>query len=1007
MSNYTSSSELFFTELMRISTDIVWKNPTLAKKYEDSSQSVYVEQYILARQGKLTFDLIFSFDYDVLIASGLTEKQAADGSEVSYEIPESKRDICTANQIKRILESYDEPNNYYRMLNGLPDKGDTDFVYNTKYPDISDSKTPIHLLSEETIYLLENNGYINELIETYPDKEYLKYMGEKKIDPYTARKSEEYSILWIKSSEFSSLVDDFTDTYNVCRYMITSIYTSYYGRISNEEYTGFIGMTILFATIMQMHKLFLDADITRDFYDQDSLKYVYDSYGVPFYSSIPMEYHKLIVKNINRLISYKGSTQVIYELFDIFALPEMSVFEYYILKQHKFKDGKPIFVKNEDGSYNYREMYDVKFSKVHLLNDPVTDITNSRNHIKYDDMVNGDPYWITDEALLDKLYSEEYNYNESKYIGIQTTFDMMKIVYECCYYIKMIVDNRKALDATTIFNNNTKSQVNLFDSIIYTCALLCKNYGYEGNIPTKPHEIGQFLGFNFKVDLEELRKHVSESDYLKNDAALLNYLISMKVYSLESVTELYTRMTELRTYLVNKMAETSIPDEYWAYYNLYNTLMYSEYAEGVFTKSDGTVAESFADMLKDCNYELYNRYQHSDEFDINEEISYMLYSIKNSCSALENIEYLDNVNINIIVEYMLKLINFFKSSKADVTEYIIVYSLVHALDNWYKLMGYIERISDSMSFVDYIDELDDLLVICRKFIHIKDIMYQLLMVEKSSHHRHYIVDCIAYLQDHIKIISHLVKDITDDIEIYDYMRDINIFLLEDEYTLKDMVTLLYDDVQEIIKYMVQSEMYTHDVITTIKEVLKDSGRLKSEYEFESQILSIIASQKLKTSYNLDASIPEIFTLDTHTFVYAFTDSMLNTLTQYHLSFSENTYHTIIDTIIEHIGLLPVDSKYRSDGTVDRGSDTIDLTQISAENYVRILAGIIENIFIHYMNSELIIESDLRRTERTTAGTTTMYHMDTESLYSLLKMKRTSSNVLTDQIVLLHESTEEE
>ena len=177
MSNYTSSSELFFTELMRISTDIVWKNPTLAKKYEDPSQSVYVEQYILARQGKLTFDLIFSFDYDVLIASGLTEKQASDGSEVSYMIPESRRDICTSKQIERILESYNEPNNYYRMLNGLPDIGDTDYVYNTKYPDISDSKTPIHELSEEIIYMLENNGYIDELLETYPDKKYLKYMN--------------------------------------------------------------------------------------------------------------------------------------------------------------------------------------------------------------------------------------------------------------------------------------------------------------------------------------------------------------------------------------------------------------------------------------------------------------------------------------------------------------------------------------------------------------------------------------------------------------------------------------------------------------------------------------------------------------------------------------------------------------------------------------------------------------------------------------------------------------
>ena len=634
MTDYTYASELFFGELIRISSDIVWKNDAVAKANEDPSQSLYVEQYILARQDRLAFDLIFSFDYDVLIASGLTEEQASNGSEMSSEIPENKRELCTKNQIEKILKTYNEPNNYYRMLNGLPDMDDNSFIYNTKYPYISDDKTPIHLLSIDIIHQLDANGYIDELIKMYPDKKYLKHLSSKKIDPYTARNTEPYGILWIGNSDYASLVDDFKEVYDKCRYMITTVFTSKNIQTNNADYIGFIGMCILFSTIMQMNKKFLDVDITRDFYDEDSLKYVYDSYGIPFYTSIPMEYHRRIVKNINRLLSYKGSTQVIFDLFDIFDLGYMSIYEFYLFKVHKFKDGKPIFVKKSDGTYDKKAMYDIKFAKVKLYNDPVSDIIDQVNHVSYDDMVLTDPYWVSDKELLDKLYEEEYNYLESKYLGIQTTFDMMKIVYESCYYFKMILDNKELLSVTTLYDNNTRSYVNIFDCIIYICALICKKYGYEGNIPSDPHEVGKILGFNFNLNLTELQNHISETDYLKNDEELLKYLSSMNVNSLESIRVVYENLTNLKKYLLNKMAETAIPEEYWVYYELFESIMYSEYVEDVFTKSDGTTATTFADMLVDRNPSFYQRLMNDNEYNINDEISYMLYLIKNTCTSL-------------------------------------------------------------------------------------------------------------------------------------------------------------------------------------------------------------------------------------------------------------------------------------------------------------------------------------------------------------------------------------
>lgn len=1000
MNSYNHASELFFSELLRISSDIVWKNSALAKQNEDPAESVYIDQYRLARQGKLTFDLIFSFEYSVLIESGLTQEQAENGSEMSSEIPVEKRDICTKKQIEYVLRTYNEPNNYYRMLNGLPDIGDTDFIYNTKYPHISDSVTPIHLLPSDTIYMFERNGYINELLKEHPDKKYLKYMGTKKIDPYTARNSEDYAILWIDHSDFASLVIDFKEVYNVCRYMITSVFNAQNIQMNNLEYVGFIGMTILFATIIQMNKKFLDVDVTRDFYDQDSLRYIYDSYGVPFFTSIPMEYHKIIVKNINRLISYKGSTNVIFELFNIFGLSDMAIYEFYILRTHKFENGKPIFVKNPDGTYDYKAMYDVKFAKVRLYNDPVRDISDPANHIAYEDMVRNDPYWISDKELLDKIYQEEYNYLDSKYLGVQTTFDMMKILYESCYYLKMIIDNRKLLNNTTIFNNNVKEYVTLFDSVIYICALMCKKYGYEGNIPTDPHEIGRVLGFNFKLDLQVLQNHIKETDYLKNDPKLLNYLSTMSVNSLESVRNVYLQLTELRSYLVNKMAETSIPEEYWAYYELYESIMYSEYVDKVFTKSNGKTAESFADMLKDTNLPLYQRLNADEGYHIDEEISYMLYSLKNSCNALTHIHYMDSINIDIIIEYILKLVDFFKSAKADTTEYNVVYSLAYALDNRIKLMCCIDHMTEESEFVDYIDELSDLIYLYRDITHFRDTAYTLLAKAKLKFTRYFLQSYIDYFDDYLYSVTEIIRDVVSDAGFYDNLKsDTNIFLLEDdEFEMKDMVKLLYDDVREILRFFVKDDMNILDVIKKIS----DSVLFKNDAEIQSKILHILILQRYKASYKNRDFIPHINTSLKTEFDILFTDKLISELYKYNL-FSDHEYVDMVNCITEWIG----ESKLKSILHINESKfhSIKDVYPIKGA-YFELLTRLVSEIYRHYIETDASMQSDLRGLEHY-MNISGIRHSDMELASYMCRVKTNSKTPMCDKLVLLHESVIED
>jgi hypothetical protein len=694
-----------------MSTNLVWKNKALANAEELKLNVTDVEMaelYVAAKQGILTFDTIPYFDYSVLSAAGMTNDDIDKAHDVKYTIPDSLRDTVTALQIKAIIANYEEKNNYYRMLYGLPDTDDTLYIYNTKYTDISQT-TPIHKLSLQDRLTLESYGYIDELVAANPTKKYLKYLGSKNIEPYLARTAEQYSILYMTNSTYDRLTSTFRDVYNNCRYTVIRVYYSDAFKKDNEFYEGYMGMCILFMTINVMLYKYLDADITRDFYDAESIRYIYESYNVPFYSSIPIEYHKKIVKGINRLIADKGSTKVFYDLFDIFNYGSMDVFEWYLLKIHKLdSNGNPIISKNTDGSYKYSDMYDLKFGKVRLYDNPPLELSDPSNHVDYNSIIKNDPYWVNDTELTNKLYQENFNYLETKYIGIQTVIEMMKIMYEAAYYFQMIFNNKSLLISTTVYISVLGQSYPIFAIVVYLAALTCKKYGYDANISSNLANVSKILGFNFKADLTTVRNSILQNKDLKNDTTLLTLISNMNVNSLDSINTTIGKIQNLRIYLSQAILNAKTKDEFYAYLNLEKTLMVSDLVADVYKKSNGTVASSFPDLLEDISPDLYTRYNTS-TLDVKSEISSILSSLKQSTSNLKYIENSDNSDFSSAVGYLFKMLDFFKSAKCELTDYKIIYSLSSRFENWFKMLSDIKTYSESEKFQENFQYLDDLI----------------------------------------------------------------------------------------------------------------------------------------------------------------------------------------------------------------------------------------------------------------------------------------------------------
>jgi len=512
MASTEISGRIFQKSLMEMIHGLAWKNGYLAKKEEAKCDRIYTDRYESAARKLLQY-------YSV---SDL--KKIADCNETRFNnlLNELKPELAHLRDYLITFWSYEEPNAYYRMLYGKPP-----LDFEPKYgvyvqrdnPWGLDHRVPVHDAPFNILVLVENAGvldYYKNLIEQDKTFLYVTHMTHRKIYPFVARLAQDFDLLYVPEAEISVLSRDFRETYQMCRDFIVIRYYSeaYYNRY--EYYEGMVGMSILFQTIQQMHVKYLEADITRDFYDLDSIKIVYEAYSVPFFENIPIFYHQKIIKAMNRLLMYKGGNQVFFDLCALFDFESLDVFKYYLCKTNAQYDenGRPIIVPTPSGNIDYEQTYKVFFAKGLLDGDPFLDITNENNHLDYWPVTAADPYWINDEDLIQKIYRTDYNYTETKYIGLQMVFSMTKFMFESCYFMQMLAHNRRTVSYIRVSHGKLGAEIDLFTLVVYIHAIIYRRLGYVGNIPRTLEQRGRVMGFNFKDDLrhviEDLRYHESE-----------------------------------------------------------------------------------------------------------------------------------------------------------------------------------------------------------------------------------------------------------------------------------------------------------------------------------------------------------------------------------------------------------------------------------------------------------------------------------------------------------------
>lgn len=531
-----------YDNLLYIIKNITIKREDLARANATTESYAAWQMYMAAVKGDTYFYNYLWIPDEAITNSNIPENLKPICREDKNRIPEEYREEVIQNTIPIVLDSYVELNSYYRVLNGLPEPNESIF-YNDQYDDIP-KDIPLHRLGSEYVALLEQRGAIDVLRETYPDRYYLNYLGVRKIDLIEAHEADPFEILYCPYPENSRVREAFLNNYHWARrYVMTCCYNK---AMFTERpmYDPFIGFVILMLAVRNT----LIPDEADYLTYEEIINACLESYGMlGFFKNLPFSYKKRLVLAMDSLLQYKGTDKVLVDVMKIFDLDDYTVYRYYLLKTHKLdsQTGEPLFPKNEDGTYNYDEMYDLRFLKKDIASEDLVirdDLIRSYESITADDSL-----WQVNSEEYTKVMESEFNVMMSKYISVDIAYDITKLMYEINLFVNLILNSRANVATITTSNMYAnEGSSDAFTMVVFMLALMAKRSEYDGNIVYTPEQVAEIYGYDpaqIQDMLDQIHADIDSgatADYISGQYDIVHEMAEQLIqsYSLGDLTTL-------------------------------------------------------------------------------------------------------------------------------------------------------------------------------------------------------------------------------------------------------------------------------------------------------------------------------------------------------------------------------------------------------------------------------------------------------------------------------------
>ena len=690
--------------LKLIITDCVLKDQDKADKCETLKSAQNASQYISAVQNRVRFD-VFRYTPDMLRSIGVPERLIDDYMKDRNNIPERFRKPLLEYATKYYVNNYEELNNYYRMLNGKPNVGEEGIYLVRDRIDLDniDYTKPLHEQNSDTLDYLYKQGVIDELIESYPSCKYLNHLGSRSINPLTARLSKKFGLLYISDEANDIVINRFKEKFELNRdYTLKTIYSDAY-KFGSRYYDNFIMVLIILQTMLDMFSEIPDIIIKGELFDLRTIQIMFESYGIDFYPDIPFRYQSAMLRNVNRLIKFKSTTKNIVDICSLFGFDNIFVFKYYILKIHRKDEEGYIFKYNEKGEEDIDKMYDLKFLKIPVEDMADDYLQDTSKYLNYDTITTGDQYWdgeLDHEYVKHIIMDHEFNYVRSKYLSIDTVYSMTELSFQLCYFYNMIFndDRFEELLKVSIPYVDTTKDFKLLDTICYLLALGYESRGIKDKLMDTTGKALSVMGFNFKVNLNELRAYYLDKGYTLEDLGIEDFQIPQdQILSYKQLLKIYTTNKEIHDHVVYEITHADNYKIYKIYEDIYNALFIMDFNTEVFRKSNGELATTYTDFLEDRDPVLFkslkeikaikNKDTKIDK--INTIITNATYALQEFLDS-DDLKYIFNllpaVSAEAIKHYIYEVVNFFKSFKMEILSINTIYKFDDRLENRIKMI---------------------------------------------------------------------------------------------------------------------------------------------------------------------------------------------------------------------------------------------------------------------------------------------------------------------------------
>ena len=700
--------EIIYNCKQMIYDGIILKDDVEADKYETESSMVRSDLYLASIDGLSIFEMYrYGKDDIISVVPNITSQELEYWTGDNSLIPAEYRPQMLINIRAKYIDRYDEENDYYRMYNGLPPYGDFGvYLEDSDVPEslktVIDISIPLHEQDYDIILGLEAMGVLDSIYEKNPDKEYIRYMGKRKINIYDARKAGKFAPLYVPECDISEFRTRFQELLETNRIIYLKYYYDEAYNYKSDYYEKFMIVMIILQTVCDMINEIPEYLIRKDVFDIRTIQYLFEASGVKFFPEIPIRYQISLVRNLNKLIKYKSTDRCIVDIVGLFGFDNIEVFKYYLLKSRNIDaDGNYVFATttNDLGEEveDLDKCYNLHFLKVGIEELPDDAIKNEANLFDYEETTRPDQYWRGDYQEYEVRQGIlEYNFNilRSKYMSIKSVYSMSGYLFQMTYFINLLLNNNidKSLLIFEVPALNTS--MNIVDAFIYMYALAHVYYGTEDVIITNVDENLKILGFNFEADMSEISTYLWDNGLTTFDDLGIAGWVNPKdgIFTFNQLMEVYTNNKDIYDHVVHEMMNANNRRIYKLYKKIYDSLMLTKINLDYFVIDDeGTIASSYAEFIKFKRANLYARYEslkmETDE-NRNADIATEIYNI---CCCIEGyidmgiVPYLFSglpaASIEAVKTYVMDMINFFKSFKVTMLDLNTIYVCDDKLHN--------------------------------------------------------------------------------------------------------------------------------------------------------------------------------------------------------------------------------------------------------------------------------------------------------------------------------------